>query len=240
MRAMAALLAGLVWSGSAFAQAQSSNGLEVELASDWRERGLSQSEGRAALRLAGAWSPVDALVLDGSVTSLRGSARHGGSALGFVLAPSLAGETRGWRWRAGVAARAFSGRNAPGYGEVSGSLARTIGPVDLAVEADYAPVQSAIGGDNLYLHGGFAAALPGTRFTLLGGGGFSLGRVDNAARAARLRPGGDYGDGHLAIERVSRAWTLGLRGTATLGASNGQGQRDGARLVAYARFLAWP
>ena len=76
--------------------------------------------------------------------------------------------------------------------------------------ADYAPSQDAIGGDNLYLHAGARAGVPGTPWTLLAGIGHSSGKVDDAFRAARLRPGGDYTDWRLGVEHVAGPVTLGL------------------------------
>jgi hypothetical protein len=76
--------------------------------------------------------------------------------------------------------------------------------------ADYAPSQSAIGGDNLYLHAGAQAGIPGTPWTVLAGVGHSTGKTEDAFRAARLRPGGDYSDWRVGVEHVTGPVTLGL------------------------------
>lgn len=64
------------------------------------------------------------------------------------------------------------------YVELGGSAAYTLGPVQVNAGADYAPSQSAIGGDNLYLHAGAQAGIPGTPWTVLAGVGHSTGKTD--------------------------------------------------------------
>ncbi|MCW1985271.1 UNVERIFIED_ORG: hypothetical protein M2348_001003 [Sphingomonas sp. R1F5B] len=223
--------------------------VEVEAASDWMARGLSQSGGRAALHLAGNWAPAERVAIAAAVTTLRGSARHGGSTLGFVVAPRLAGTVAGWQWSAGLAGHGFNGRGRLAYGEVRGALAGTLGPVQLAIGADYAPPQTAIGGDNLYLHAMLQGAVPGSALTLHAGGGYSLGRARPGESAWRLRPQGDYADLQAGIAHVSRRLTLGLRASGTIGqrvaplpqmASGLPARREGTRLVAYLRLNALP
>jgi hypothetical protein len=170
------------WPATAGAQAAPDLTVEIEAASDWRARGLSQSEGRAAVQVLGTWAPAESLAIEMAATTLRGSARHGGSDLGLTLAPAFSTTAAGWTWRAGATGRVFAGRESDGsgtltYAEFNAGAARTIGPLRLALGADYAPRQAAIGGDNLYVHAMVASGLPGTAFTVHAGGGYSLGRA---------------------------------------------------------------
>ena len=232
----------------AWSQSAPRNTIEIEAATTWQERGLTQSQGRAAVQLAAGWAPADRVQIDATLTTLRTSARHGGSELGLVVAPRLAGDLGAWRWRAGLAGHVFDGRGKLAYGELQAGFDRTLGPAQLAIGADYAPPQQAIGGDNLHLHAVIASALPGTAFTVHAGGGYSLGKARSDGRAWRLRPEGDYGDIHAGIAHVSRRVTLGLRATATIGSRQpdpaaqaaGLPRRDGARLIGYLRLTALP
>ena len=96
------------------------------------------------------------------------------------------------------------------YVELGGSAAYTLGPVQFDAGADYAPRQAAIGGDDLYLHAGAQAGIPGTPWTLLAGIGHSTGRTDDPFRAARLRPAGDYSGWRNGVLRNTGPVTQGL------------------------------
>ncbi|WP_204283871.1 TorF family putative porin, partial [Klebsiella pneumoniae] len=64
----------------------------------------------------------------------------------------------------------------------------------------YAPSQSAIGGDNLYLFASANAGIPATPLSASATLGHSTGSTDDPVRAARLRPLGDYTDWRLGME----------------------------------------
>lgn len=204
------LLALAATLAAADAHAQSTPSLGVEVASDEARRGLSWTGGRAA---ASADVATDLAGFDASarIVSLRDSARHGGAEavadldLGrsFALGPvSLRGSVTGHLF-AGAAARMD-------YVELGGTGSFTYGPVTLDAGAQYAPDQSAIGGDNLYLFARASAGLIGTPLTVSAGVGRSSGDVDEALRAARLRPAGSYTDWRLGVAYVRRPFTLSL------------------------------
>jgi hypothetical protein len=55
----------------------------------------------------------------------------------------------------------------------------------------------------------------GTPITATAGLGRSAGKTDDPARAARLRPGGDYTDWSLGLDHVQGQVTIGLAYTGT-------------------------
>jgi hypothetical protein len=228
--------AALLYAGAAGAQTVS-----VEAATDEARRGLSWSEGRAT---ASGELFVARGVLDASarVTALRGSARHGGS-------DAVADLGLGATWRTGAVtlelrgdAHLFAGGRGPlDYGEVTGAVGYTFGPLQLDVSASYAPPQDALGGDNLYLRAGARAGIPLTPFTLAAAVGRTTGDGDGSAAADRLRPGGRYTDWRLGVERISGPLTLGVDYVGTnvskrLLSGGGDARHDGDRVVARVRL----
>ncbi|HEY0622452.1 TorF family putative porin [Sphingomonas sp.] len=215
----------------------------LEIASDLRERGLSDSGGRATATAA-AGLQLGGLRADARVATLRESARHGGADLGITAELSYRVEQGGWTFDAGGAARLFDGAEGKAdYGELFATAAYLIGPAELSAAAFYAPDQSAIGGDNLYLRARARASLPGTPWSLTGHVGHSSGATDDPVRAARLRPGGSYTDWSLGAE-----WTLGTFGAgltysdtdidhARVVSPLADARNSGARLTASARIF---
>ncbi|MXP10543.1 TorF family putative porin [Pseudoblastomonas halimionae] len=64
------------------------------------------------------------------------------------------------------------------YFEPYVSLTQALGPVDATIGAAYAPSQDALGNaDNIYLHGGLDAPLPGTPISLSAHAGYSDGSL---------------------------------------------------------------
>ncbi|WP_294236153.1 TorF family putative porin [uncultured Sphingomonas sp.] len=184
--------------------------LGVELNSDENRRGLSWSGGRLSpsADIFASQGPIEA---SGRIVALRDSARHGGADVVGDLslgASTLVGPVT---LRGRVTGHLFGGAGFDAdYVELGGSAAYTLGPVQVDAGADYAPSQSAIGGDNLYLHAGAQTGIPGTPWTVLAGIGRSTGTTDDPARAARLRPGGEYTDWRLGVEHITGPVTLGL------------------------------
>ncbi|WP_312490476.1 TorF family putative porin [Sphingomonas sp.] len=203
------LLASLALATPALAQDRPVIG--VELNSDENRRGLSWSEGKVSPS-ADIFVTRGVLEASGRIVALRESPRHGGAgAVGdlSIGAGTMVGPVS---VRGRVTGHFFAGAefNAD-YVELAASAAYTLGPVQVDAGADYAPSQvNAIGGDNLYLHAGARAGVPGTPWTLLAGIGHSTGKTVDVFRAARLRPDGDYTDWRLGVEHVTGPVTLGL------------------------------
>lgn len=242
-RFLAVTAAAALWSATpAVAQSAASSGISAEVTTDLRERGISWSDGKAAAVIDGTLALTSDLSLQASARTLRGSPRHGDSTAGFDIGPRLSTWAGGWELSGGVTARLFTGHGKLNYVEIDATAERMLGPAWLAVGADFAPSQAAIGSTgNLHLRADAGISLPGTPLSLSAGGGYTLGGSTADPRSARLRPRGDYGDYQVSIEASQRNLGLGLRFTDTFGGDTGDypalAGHDGARVAAYARLF---
>lgn len=183
----------------------------VEAASDERRRGLSWSDGEPVLRGTVSIPVIEGLSLDAAAVSLLGSDRHDGANAVVDLGSSYVRQVGGWRLTAEGRYHMFPGASGQGYGEVGAGAGFLIGPASVDLNASYAPRQSSIGGDNLYLAASTAVGIPGTPLTLLARIGRSSGDVRDPARATRLRPDGGYWDHGISIDYLKGRWFAGLR-----------------------------
>jgi len=183
----------------------------VEAASDERRRGLSWSESDPVLRGSVSVPVASGLSLDGAATSLWSSDRHGGADAVLDLGATYARQVGGWRLSAEGRYHLLPGASGQGYGEVGAIAGFLLGPASIDIGARYAPRQSSIGGDNLYLSTAAAIAIPGTPLTLSGHVGRSSGEVRDPLAATRLRPDGRYWDHGVALDWYRGRWFAGLR-----------------------------
>lgn len=183
----------------------------VEAATEERRRGLSWSEGKAVLRGTASLPVVGGLSVDATAVTLRGSNRHGGADGVLDLGMSYAAYSGGWRLSAEGRYHLFPGSGGQGYGEVGAGAGFLLGPASVDLTASYAPRQSAIGGDNLYLAASAATGVPGTPLTLSARIGRSSGDVRDSLRAARLRPDGAYWDHGVSVDYLKGRWSAGVR-----------------------------
>ena len=195
----------------AAAQYASGPTFTLEAASDERRRGLSWSDGDPVIRATASVPVANGLSLDGAATSLWGSDRHGGADAVLDLGATYVRQLGGFRLTGEARYHLFPGASGQGYGEAGAIAGFTIGPASIDIAARYAPRQSAIGGDNLYVSAGSAMAIPGTPFTLSGHVGRSSGDIRDPLRAARLRPDGGYWDHGVALDWYQGRWSAGLR-----------------------------
>lgn len=195
------------------AHAQYGGGLSasVEAVSDERRRGLSWSDGDPALRASVSVPVADALALDATAVSLRGSRRHGGADAVVDLRAGYTRQSGAWTLSADATYHLFPGASGQGYAELGATAGFLIGPASIGAFARYAPRQGAIGGDNLYLGGEASLGVPGTPFTVSGHVGRSSGSVRDPVRAWRLRPGGRYWDHGVALDYRKGRWLASLR-----------------------------
>ncbi len=198
------------------ASAQVSLGGSVEVATDERRRGISWSDGKLA-PAASVRAGLSGFDLGVRVTGTRGDPRHGGA---DAVADVTGGFTRdigsGLRLDAFVTGHLFTGA-AGRMDYVEGGLGASyaLGPAEIGVDARYAPDQSAIGGDNLWIGARARVGVPATPFTVNASVGHSTGSTDDWRRAARLRPGGDYTDWSLGVDHITGPITIGLAYTGT-------------------------
>lgn len=218
------------------AQVSQTPSLSLEIASDYRDRGLSWSRGAPTAILSGRLPlplPLHGgVMLSGRAAALRGSSRAGGAELGTMLALRYGAGTVA-RLSGGVTMRGFAGRDWHHFWEADARVDYDIGPATLSAGMAYAPSQHVIGGDNLHLDIGASLALPGTPVTLMAGLGHSSGARRGEAHPIRLRPGGSYADWRLGAEYRTGRHGVGVSYTDTSpdrGASHA-----GARATAYLR-----
>lgn len=214
----------------------------AEVTTDHRRRGLSWSDGQAAVEGVVSSQLGDTFRLGAGVVTLRDSPRHRGADAAVDLTIDHERSFGPWRLNATVAGHVFPGRGNLSYVELGAGAGMSIGPAQLDLYGMYAPSQSAIGGDNLYLGASAAVALIGTPFTLTGSVGRSSGDTDDAWRAARLRPGGNYVDYRIGIDHVLGPLTLGVAYSGTtvdrdvVGSPYADFDDAGDRLIARARL----
>lgn len=157
---------------------------QIWLVSDYRFRGVTYSDNDPALQgsinadgpwglSAGAW---------GSTTSSRNNA--GAAEIDFYLTKSV--EVRKTRLSAGAVTYLYPGAAALAYGELTAVAARAIGPVDVAVGANYAWPQASTGRrDNIYAYANLAAPIAKVRKTAISlgaGAGYEQGAYFNAEK----------------------------------------------------------
>ncbi len=183
----------------------------IEVASDERRRGLSWSDGEPVVRGSVAVQATSDLSFDATATSLWQSDRHGGADAVVDLGTSFTQQLGAWRLSARGVYHLFPGASGQGYGEVGAGAAFLIGPANIDLNANYAPKQGSIGGDNLYLSASASAGVPGTPLTVSAHIGRSSGSVRDEDGAARLRPSGTYWDHGVSIDYLQRRWFAGLR-----------------------------
>ncbi|MCP1470695.1 hypothetical protein J3E64_002388 [Sphingobium sp. OAS761] len=213
--AWGAAVAVLLHAGPAAAQYAAGPSIDIEAATEDRRRGLGWSDGHPVVRGSLSVPVAPGLSLDGAATTLWGGDRHGDADAALDIGATFVRQIGGWRLSAEGRYHLFPGAAHRGYGEVGVTGGFLLGPASIDVGAHYAPRQSAIGGDNLYVSTGAAFALPGTPLTLSAHLGRSTGNVHNQRFAARLRPGGGYWDHGVALDWYRGHWSLGLRYTDT-------------------------
>ncbi|MGK2909520.1 MAG: TorF family putative porin [Sphingobium sp.] len=192
------------------ASAQDARSVTMEVMSEEERRGLSWSEGRAAL---GGEVRVSRGVLDVSarMTTLRNSARHGGADAIVDLAVGAGWDLGSVRVRTNAAGRAFAGaRGRMDYVEAGLSASYAYGPVYATVGVMAAPSQRGTGGSNVYVYANANAGIPATPFTALAEVGHSSGSVRDVVRAERLRPGGSYSNWRLGLEHRRHRLVVGI------------------------------
>ncbi len=195
------------------AAADLGNGVTVSggatLASDYRFRGISQTDKRFALQ-----GSVTLAHESGFYTSVWGSSIDDYAARGADVELDLIAGYRSTFGGTTVDAEVLyyyypgSGGGNTDFVEPYVSVARTLGPVTAKVTANYAPSQSALSigagdEDNLYLAGDLNAALPAAPITLSAHLGYSSG-------PSYLTIGDEYTDWSLGATYAVGALTLGL------------------------------
>ncbi|MCK8458282.1 TorF family putative porin [Sphingomonas faeni] len=190
--------------------AQDAGSVTLEMMSEEERRGLSWSEGRAALAgdIRVSRGPLDA---SARVVTLRNSVRHGGADAVVDLSVGTDWDLGAVRIRTDATGHAFAGaRGRMDYVEAGVSASYAYGPLYATVGVIGAPSQRAIGGSNVYVYTNANAGIPGTPLTMLAEVGHSSGSVRDPIRVERLRPGGSYTNWRLGLEHRRDRLTIGV------------------------------
>lgn len=204
----------------------------VALTSDYRLRGVSQSDKDAAIQGGVTVTHQSGLYAGFWSSNLSGWGTFGGPNLELDL---IAGYkfpvTSGGTLDLGLTYYLYpDGANKTDYFEPYAKLSGTVGPASLTAGAAYAPPQQALGRwyytgadaaagvyndpgdkeDNLYLWGDAAAGVPGTPFTAKGHIGYSDGNPGLGPNATSIAPTGKYWDWSLGVDTTYRNLTLGV------------------------------
>ena len=202
------------------------------LASDYRFRGVSQSDEELAVQ-AGVTATHESGVYAGFWGSnLAGWGTFGGANLeldliaGYKFKPSESATLD-----VGVTYYMFpGGADETDFFEPYAKLSGTLGPASLTAGLAYAPAQQALGRwyedgasaaagvyddpgdkeDNLYLWGDFAAGVPNTPLTAKAHIGYSNGNRGLGPNATSVAPTGEYWDWLLGVDATYRNLTLGV------------------------------
>ncbi|QQV77722.1 hypothetical protein H5J25_02765 [Sphingomonas aliaeris] len=190
--------------------AQDNRSATVELATEEERRGLSWSEGRAAIS-GDVRASIGRLDLSARAVSTRNSVRHDGADAVVDLSVGTGWDLGAVRVQTDVTGHAFVGaRGRRDYVEGGVSAGYTYGPLNAMLGVIAAPSQKAIGGSNVYAYAYANAGIPGTPLTAVAEVGHSSGSVRNADRADRLRPGGSYSNWRLGLEHRRDRLTIGV------------------------------
>ena len=195
----------------------------VALVSDYRFRGVSQSDKHMAVQ--GGLTVAHETGLYGSFwgSNLAGWGQFGGSNMELDLVGGYKHALGGATVDVGLTWYMYPGGSsntdfAEPYAKVSG----TVGPVNLLVGLAYAPKQEALGNfsntpqsrgqkkDNVYLWGDTSAGIPGTPFTAKAHVGYSHGNPGLGPNGTSVTPTGEYLDWLIGADCVLGPVTLGI------------------------------
>ncbi|HWK35474.1 TorF family putative porin [Sphingomonas sp.] len=196
----------------------------VALVSDYRFRGVSQSDKEMALQ-----GGITVTHESGAYAAVWGSSLSGwGTFGGGSIELDLVG---GYKFAVGGASDIDVGvtwYSYPGGADVTDfaepyvKLSSALGPVSGLVGVAYAPRQKALGNfsntpqshgqseDNLYLWGDLGASVPNTALTLKGHVGYSDGNPGLGPNGTSIAPTGRYWDWMLGADYVIGPLTLGV------------------------------
>jgi uncharacterized protein (TIGR02001 family) len=196
----------------------------VALVSDYRFRGVSQSDEEMALQGGLTVSHESGLYVGTWASNLAGWGQFGGSNMELDLYAGYAVPIGAAKLDVGVTWYMYpGGSDKTDFAELYGKLSTTVGPVSLLGGVAYAPSQEALGnwsntpqsaaGDsehNLYLWGDASSGVPGTPFTLKSHIGYSDGNPGLGPNGTSVTPTGSYWDWLLGVDAKVGPLTLGV------------------------------
>jgi uncharacterized protein (TIGR02001 family) len=196
-------------------------GGSVAVLTDYRLRGVSQSDDRPAVQGALTVAHESGFYVGTFASNLAGWGTFGGSNLELDAIGGFKHGVGGATVDAGLTWYMYpGGADKTDYAEAFAKLSGTAGPATLLAGVAYAPQQQALGtwyrngaeaaagiysdpgdkGDNLYLWGDGAVAIPGTGLTAKAHLGWSKGNRGLGPNATSAAPTGEYWDWQLGAD----------------------------------------
>jgi uncharacterized protein (TIGR02001 family) len=199
------------------------------IVSDYRFRGVSQSDKDLAVQAAITVTHESGLYVGAWGSNLAGWGTFGGSNVELDLLAGYKLPVGGGTLDVGVTYYMYpGGADETDFFEPYAKLSGTVGPLSLTAGVAYAPAQEALGRvfftgaaaaaglpddpgdkeDNLYLWGDFAAGVPTTPFTLKAHIGYSDGNNGLGPNATSVAPTGKYWDYSIGAEATFKGLTF--------------------------------
>lgn len=204
----------------------------VALVSDYRYRGVSQSDKDPAIQGGATLNHASGFYGGFWASNLAGWGTFGGPNLETDLfAGYKASIGEGASIDVGVTYYMYpGGADETDFFEPYVKLSGTLGPASLTAGVAYAPAQQALGRvyrtgaeyvagtpfdpgdkeDNIYVWGDAAGAVPGTPFTLKAHLGYSDGNPGLGPNGTSIAPTGEYLDWSLGVDTTWKNFTLGV------------------------------
>ncbi|QNQ08354.1 TorF family putative porin [Sphingomonas alpina] len=195
----------------------------VALVSDYRFRGVSQSDEEIALQGGVTVAHESGFYVGAWGSNLAGWGTFGGANLELDLIAGYKRPVGGGTIDVGVTWYMYpGGADKTDFFEPYAKLSGTIGPVGLLAGVAYAPKQEALGNfsntpfsrgqseDNLYLWGDATIGIPKTPLTAKAHIGYSDGNPGLGPNGTSVAPTGKYFDWLLGVDAVVGPLTLGV------------------------------
>ena len=194
----------------------------VAIVSDYRFRGVSQSDEEAAIQGGLTVSHESGLYVGTWASNLAGWGTFGGANMELDLIGGFKKPIgNGGTIDVGVTWYMYpGGASNTDFAEPYAKLSGTLGPASLTAGVAYAPKQEALGNfsatrnsrgqskDNLYLWGDGAVAIPGTPLTGKAHLGYSHGNPGLGPNGTSVTPTGEYFDWMLGVDAALGRLTL--------------------------------
>ncbi len=196
----------------------------VTLTSDYRLRGVSQSDNGVAVQANISLRHRSGFYAGVFASTLAGWGSFGGPGIELDAIGGYRTTLGDYGLDAGLTWYVYPGGvSRTSFGELSASVNRTIGPLFVLAGIAYAPPQQALGnwyatpqsrigasGDNLYLRGDASAGIPRTPVTVKAHLGWSRGNPGLGPNGTSLAPTGDYLDWLVGGDVVLGHLTVGI------------------------------
>lgn len=225
---LASTLAAPAWAQDADPPAPIEVSGSVALVSDYRFRGVSQTDEEMAIQGGVTISHESGLYGGAWASNLSGWGTFGGANIELDLYGGYKFDLGSGTLDVGVTWYMYpGGADTTDFAEGFAKLSGTAGPVSLLAGVAYAPKQEALGNfsatpqsdggseDNLYLWGDASAGLPGTPATLKAHIGYSDGNPGLGPNGTSIAPTGKYWDWLLGVDVAVGPLTLGVAYTDT-------------------------